>query len=389
MALITLCLIVKNEAHCLARCLQQALPLADDCVVVDTGSTDDTAAIARDAGARVVPFTWVNDFSAARNESLRHATGDWCLVIDADEMFSVDDPAAFRAWVRGLPAAVLGAVFPRVNHAEQGEHFTTWDDEVIRLFRRRDDLRFQRQVHESVEPSLIAAGGTLARAPYTLQHYGFLRGEGYAAKSRSYEKLLRGMLDRDPGNNHLLYVLAGEMEKQGRYAEEGAALRASFATAPPARAAAVALNLGILHAARLHDIPQALHWLRRAESALPDSTLRERDRGELHLNLSKCLLLQGDTSAAAEAFARALPLLGDHPDALRHGVAVYDAAQRPEKTVYLLRRLIALQDHPDDRYALALRYLQLNNHAAAKQSLAELLQRCPGHEKAQKIFRKL
>ena len=78
-------MIVKNEERCLARCLRAARPFVDEMIVVDTGSTDRTKELAVEAGARVFDFTWIRDFSAARNFALEQSDADWNLVLDADE----------------------------------------------------------------------------------------------------------------------------------------------------------------------------------------------------------------------------------------------------------------------------------------------------------------
>jgi glycosyltransferase involved in cell wall biosynthesis len=85
---ISLCMIVKDEAENLPRCLESVQDLVHECIVVDTGSTDATCDIATRYGARVHSFTWNNDFAAARNVSLDYATGDWVLVLDADEVLT-------------------------------------------------------------------------------------------------------------------------------------------------------------------------------------------------------------------------------------------------------------------------------------------------------------
>ncbi|MCI8402902.1 MAG: glycosyltransferase family 2 protein [Lachnospiraceae bacterium] len=82
---INLVMIVKNEARSLKRCLTAARPLVDEMIVADTGSTDGTKQIALKAGAKVYDFSWVRDFSAARNFALEQSDGDWNLVLDADE----------------------------------------------------------------------------------------------------------------------------------------------------------------------------------------------------------------------------------------------------------------------------------------------------------------
>ena len=82
---ISLCMITKNEENYLEQCLDSAKEIADEIIIVDTGSTDKTKEIAKSFGAKIVDFKWNEDFSEARNESLKHATKEWILVLDADE----------------------------------------------------------------------------------------------------------------------------------------------------------------------------------------------------------------------------------------------------------------------------------------------------------------
>ncbi len=83
--MLSVCMIVRDEEKVLSRCLKSVEGIADELIVVDTGSKDNTITIAKDFDARVFHFEWCDDFAAARNESLKHATGDWILQIDADE----------------------------------------------------------------------------------------------------------------------------------------------------------------------------------------------------------------------------------------------------------------------------------------------------------------
>lgn len=83
--LISLCMIVKNEADNLNQCLKSVRGIADEIIVVDTGSTDSTLQIALSFGAKVVHYTWNGDFAAARNAGLQQAHGQWILILDGDE----------------------------------------------------------------------------------------------------------------------------------------------------------------------------------------------------------------------------------------------------------------------------------------------------------------
>ena len=105
---LALVLIARNEARGLARCLTSAAPYVDRMLVLDTGSTDDTADIAAACGARVHHFAWQNDFSAARNRALELADADWSLVLDADEWIE-SGGECLRDWTAGAPPR-LGVV---------------------------------------------------------------------------------------------------------------------------------------------------------------------------------------------------------------------------------------------------------------------------------------
>ncbi|NAZ81463.1 glycosyltransferase [Kineococcus sp. R8] len=99
-------LIVKDESAVLADCLAAVTPFVDEVVVYDTGSTDDTREIAAAAGARVVAGHWDDDFAAARNRALAHATTDWVFSLDADEVVR-GDVAAFRRAVAGCRSEAM------------------------------------------------------------------------------------------------------------------------------------------------------------------------------------------------------------------------------------------------------------------------------------------
>ena len=85
---LSVCMIAKNEEKYIASCLTSITPIADEIIVVDTGSTDRTKDIAKVFGAKVYDLPWTDDFSAARNHSLSYAKGQWVLVHDADEVIS-------------------------------------------------------------------------------------------------------------------------------------------------------------------------------------------------------------------------------------------------------------------------------------------------------------
>ncbi|MEM5011161.1 glycosyltransferase [Niallia taxi] len=96
---VSLCMIVKNEENVLERCLASVAHLVDEVIIVDTGSTDRTREIARKYTSTIFSFEWINDFSAARNYAAKQATGDWILVLDADEYI---DEENYKEFIEGL-----------------------------------------------------------------------------------------------------------------------------------------------------------------------------------------------------------------------------------------------------------------------------------------------
>lgn len=164
---LTVALVVKSDGPRLADTLQCMEHVADEIVVVDTGSSDNTREIARQYGARLIEFEWCDDFSAARNCALAHAGGDWILWLDSGETLTADDAAALRtAMEAGLDQSkaymmiVKPPVAPGTIAAEQIAR--------IRLMPRRDGVRFQGRVRESLFESLELHGIGLEGLPWRI-----------------------------------------------------------------------------------------------------------------------------------------------------------------------------------------------------------------------------
>ena len=145
-SLLSLCMIVRNEQANLVRCLESVRSVVDEMVIVDTGSKDETIAIAQHYGARVEHFAWCDDFAAARNYSLSQVTGEWILHLDADEELIVDDENFRQQLVR---SEVLGFAVTR-------EDLIGVQDEIVggfhlRLFRNLPEFRYAHRFHEQLQ----------------------------------------------------------------------------------------------------------------------------------------------------------------------------------------------------------------------------------------------
>jgi tetratricopeptide (TPR) repeat protein len=164
-------MIVKNEAKNLPRCLESARGVVDEMVVVDTGSTDDTVAVAERYGARVVRFSWCDDFSAARNTAVSHARGKWILALDADEALARDARRKLRGLLRDdrYQAYLVNIRSPLKGTRSQAAVINAWP----RVFRNRPEIRYEGRVHEQISPSIARLGGTVAATELTIDHLGY------------------------------------------------------------------------------------------------------------------------------------------------------------------------------------------------------------------------
>lgn len=208
--LLSLCLIVRDEAERLAVCLNSTAALVDEIVVADTGSTDGTPALARQLGARVVELTWGEDFAAARNACAAAARGEWVLFIDADERLEPCDGSALRARL-GLdqaPGYTVEIVSPRGGDVIETAH-------VLRLFRRRPEFQFEGRIHESVLPSIARSLGHDFWAPprsgLRFLHDGYLPERRAARdKDKRNRRLLLQAIDDAPDDPGPRFLYARE-----------------------------------------------------------------------------------------------------------------------------------------------------------------------------------
>jgi glycosyltransferase involved in cell wall biosynthesis/tetratricopeptide (TPR) repeat protein len=228
---VSLCMIVRNEADKLAACLRSAAALVHEMIVVDTGSTDDTRNVATRCGARVVDFLWIDDFAAARNESIRHATGDWIFWLDADEQLDSQAQSRLRKLFSGLKPENVAYVMRQHSDAATQAGDAIGVDQV-RLFRRVPEARWEYRVHEQMLLSLRRARHDVRWTDVIIRH------GGYQDRDLSARKLERnlGLLwlqDADrPDDPVTLYHLGLALGQQGRAEEALSYLRRSLATAP-------------------------------------------------------------------------------------------------------------------------------------------------------------
>jgi tetratricopeptide (TPR) repeat protein len=205
-ASVSLCLIVRNEEDCLADCLRSAADLVREIIVVDTGSADRSREVAAAAGAKVVEFAWSDSFAATRNESLRHASGDWISWLDADERLDEENRQRLRTLFAGLGDDNAAYTMTQQSELEASTYSTTRVD-YVRLFCNHPQIRWDYRVHEQILPAIRAAGGELRRTDIVIHHAGFRDPARQEAKVDRNLRLLLMEAQERPGDEFLLFNL--------------------------------------------------------------------------------------------------------------------------------------------------------------------------------------
>ena len=164
MVSVSLCMIVKNEEDVLERCLKSVADLVDEIILVDTGSTDRTREIAARFTDQVFDFPWQDDFSAARNESFSHASMDYCMWLDADDILLEADQKAFLALKETLEPTVSVVMAPYHTGFDESGH-VTFSYYRERLIKNRAGMVWAGAVHEAVSPA-----GKIQYADFAVTH---------------------------------------------------------------------------------------------------------------------------------------------------------------------------------------------------------------------------
>ncbi len=236
---VSLCLIAKNEEVSIDPCLRSVGDLFLDTMLLDTGSTDYTKEVARSLGAKVFDFPWINDFAAARNECLRHATGDYIFWMDADEVIDAVNREKLRRLFGSLPKLTAESAEKRIIHErtridtndrrDAGPTGPTHHSSLIthhsslpklaysmkcrclpdprsgiatvvdhiRLFPNHPQVRWKYRVHEQILPALNQLGIPVVGTDIVIDHTGY---QDPALVQRKTERNLR-LLELDYADN--------------------------------------------------------------------------------------------------------------------------------------------------------------------------------------------
>src|SRR5260370_27250498 len=188
---VSLCMIVRDEAGHLEECLTSVRGLADELVVVDTGSHDQTREIARAYGAHVHDFPWCDDFAAARNQWFLRARGEWLFWLDADDRLPMVSRAKLERLFDSLGGENVGYTSKVTCPGPDGRPM--FETLHVRLFRNDPRLQWQYPIHEQVAPSIRRTGGVLRATDIEIVHTGYTAATVRAKTERNLRLLDRGL----------------------------------------------------------------------------------------------------------------------------------------------------------------------------------------------------
>jgi len=414
---LSLCMIARDEEHRLGHCLESVRGLADELVVVDTGSTDRTVEVARRFGAKIGHFEWRDDFAAARNHSLELATGDWILWLDADDLL----PQEYHGRIRQLLAGGRDKCYFFLLDDRGYENVSCLQ---MRLFPNLPGVRFEMPIHEQVTPSLGRLGLEMVPTDIRVVHTGYPTPEVVRAKKERYLRIMEGWLEQHPEDYIVRSHVALTYHTTGRLEEAMAAYRAILyeSTCLQDRNLVV-YTTALLFLGRTYlkqkDCARALEFIKKAEEVDPDYILTKLSLAETYLRLGdfcqarryaaavisggpqqtffpidqrdvrySALLLQaqahqglGELEQAEQAYIRASQVpVARRSEALGALSQLYKARGVPDKALQALQQ--AHQQAPENLqhlFNLGVLHLEERRLDEAQTAFEQVLRREPGH----------
>jgi glycosyltransferase involved in cell wall biosynthesis len=201
---ISLCMIVKNEKNNLKRCLNSIKNIADEIIIVDTGSNDETVKIAEKYNSIILHHAWNEDFSEARNAGLEKANGEWILVLDADEELNLSTSGKIRHTLLNTRAEALNVIIRKYQPEDDVMRYI--DEQSIRLFRNKKEYRYQNRIHSQIIPSIADSGGSFTECSVIVNNYGPQQ-QNEKRHKRNIPLLNEGLKEQ-PKDAYMLFKLA-------------------------------------------------------------------------------------------------------------------------------------------------------------------------------------
>ena len=349
---ISLCMIVKNEENHLEKCFSSVQGLVDEIIVVDTGSTDNTKQIISQFTDKVYNFTWNDDFAAARNESLKHATGDWVLVLDADEVINKKDFSELLESLQNPNTSAYQILTRNYSNnssisgwrpVKEQSHFTNsaqgWYPSLkVRLFRNNKNYSFVGKIHEMIDEKIKENAGNIRLLKIPVHHYGTLKEK--SKKTEKYLEISKQKINENPGDAKTYYELGIQHKELGEFELAEEAFKQSLSLNPghlPPK-----LNLAV--------VQQKQNKLDEAIENYQQILAKKDDFADAHFGLGFCYFKKDNLKKALNHFLYTIKNNPDHLDASINAGAVYEKLGRFNEAVLILKNALALNSKSGRAY---------------------------------------
>ncbi|MDD5433841.1 MAG: tetratricopeptide repeat protein, partial [Nitrospira sp.] len=344
---ISLCMIVKNEADNLPRCLNAVKSMISELIIVDTGSTDRTVEVAKQYNAKIHSIKWNDNFSDARNASIELAEQDWILILDADEVLAEEDIEtlknmcnskeydAFSFITRNYTNDSSGAIWvPNDNYYKEGAGYAGWfPSRKVRLFKNDRRIRFSGVIHELVEHSIRKCNLNIGEAEISIHHYGASKPEILLKdKKIRYMDYCRKKIKEEPDNPKAFYeygILCSESglhEDAVRNFKKVLELNRDFPIVD-----------GLLGASLI-----SLGYFRDAIMHLKKGLVKEPDNPGLHNNLASAYYELGEYEKAVGFYKKAIEINPDYVSSHKNLGLVYLKSGKIDKAVEAFENALSL-----------------------------------------------
>ncbi|GIO21490.1 glycosyltransferase [Oceanobacillus sp. J11TS1] len=309
--MITLCMIVKNEGAFLEKCLSSVQDFAEEIIIVDTGSTDNTIDIAKKFHSKIFHYPWDQHFANARNEGLAKATGEWILWLDADECLDIQNPEFYKEILKNKQANLL--FLPITNFI--GEHLDALNHDSYthhqpRLFRNHQGIQFINRIHETLDGEPEKLTTDIIDMP--ILHYGYID-EITKAKNKSIrnKKILKLEAKKEMHSPWVEYHLASEHYRLKEYK-----LALEYVNQSIFNFLLIGKKPPSVHYKLKYDILIQTNSMNQALPGIEKALLLYPDYVDLHFYKGLILLHQSDYQNAKTCFEKCLELGEHHPDYL-------------------------------------------------------------------------
>jgi glycosyltransferase involved in cell wall biosynthesis len=322
---ISLCMIVKNEAINLKKAIESVNLIVDEKIIVDTGSNDGTPEIAKSLDADVFHFKWNDNFSEARNFSIKQATKEWILVLDGDESISYYDLFYIKENIKEnkeywgfaliqrdyFNEMILGGIRCENDFYEEGKTFACYKtQEICRIIKNSQNVYFSFPVYELAEESIKLNGGEFAYTDIVIHHYGRLMDRNKSiAKRKYYINILKKYLGpNEPDRRRAVYCsniaraysFIGEHKKGLKYLKKAIEFNPKLSV--------IYFDLGN-NAIFRKAYFEATEWLEKAISL-------DNKRPEYYISAAQAYTFLGNLIKAFEMMQRCLAVDPQNPIAL-------------------------------------------------------------------------